>query len=143
MKNAWILLSLVVLIGSNPAPASSPPDGPHLLVSSETPALIVKDTRIDPHDGKIRGTVVLRFGYGAPILPHVHVYGLDVSGRVIADGCDKLGGQLLSSLRPSGHGFSTFAVNLDLSGVTTVRVVASAGHGKDCKLGDNRIFKLF
>ena len=94
-------------------------------------------------EGKIRGTVSLRFGYGVPLLPHAHVYGLDGAGRVIAEGCDKIGGQLLSGPRSSGYRAATFSVSLGMAGVTTVRVVASAGRGEDCRQRDNRIFKLF
>lgn len=143
MKTIWLLPALVVFTGTLMT-ASRAQCAPQIVSSSEAPALIVKNVQIDQRDGKIRGTVYLRFGYSAPLLPHVHVYGLNVSGRVIAEGCDKLSGALLSNPRPVGKGHSAFSANLgDLAGVTTIRVVASAGHSNDCKMEDNRIIKLF
>lgn len=143
MKTLRLLFALVVFTGTLMA-ASQAQCAPQIVSSSEAPALIVKNVQIDQRDGKIRGTVSLSFGYGAPLLPHVHVCGLNVSGRVIAEGCDKISGTLLSNSRPVGKGHSAFSANLgDLAGVTTIRVVASAGHGNDCKLEDNRIMKLF
>ena len=143
MKTAWLLLALAVLVGANLALASPSQPSPRIVLSSDSPALVVKDAWVDMPEGKVRGAVSLRFGYGVPLLPHVHIYGLDGAGRVIAEGCDKLGGQLLSGSRPSGNGSSTFSVSLGMAGVTTVRVVASAGHNDDCRPKDNRIFKLF
>jgi len=143
MKTPWFILSLVVLVGTKMALATPTQGTPQILFSSESPALIVKNARVDPHDGKIRGTVYLRFGYSVPLLPHVHVYGVNASGRVIAEGCDKLSGQLLfPHPRLAGKGSDAFSTNLSLAGVKTVRVVATAGHN-DCKMDDNRIFKLF
>lgn len=145
MKKIPFLLSLVLLLGLSPAPATPlSPGTPQIQVSSDAPALIVKDVRIDPHDGNVHGTVFLRIGYTVPRLPHVHVYALDSSGKVIADGCDKLSRHLLSEPRPVGNGHSTFSVDLgNLSArVATLRVVADAEHDKDCKLADHRLFKL-
>lgn len=139
----WYEDSLVMLIGTKMALATPTQGSQQILVSREIPALIVKNARVDPHDGKTRGTVYLRFGYSVPLLPHVHVYGINALGRVTAEGCDKLNGSLLSNPRPAGKGHSVFAVNLgNLTGVKTVRIVASAGHN-DRKMEDNRIFKLF
>ena len=143
MKTIWLLPALVVFTGTLMT-ASQAQCAPQIVSSSEAPALIVKNVQIDQRDGKIRGTASLRFGYGAPLLPHVHVYGLNPSGQVVAEGCDKLSGALLSNPRPVGKGHSAFSANLgDLAGVTTIRVVASAGHSNDCKMEDNRIIKLF
>lgn len=138
MKRTLLTLSLVALASTKMLAA------PQIVISSENPALMVNSAQIDPHDGKIRGTVYLRFGYEAPLLPHVHVYGLNASGRVVVEGCDKLNGLLLSTPRPVGKGHDGFSANLgNLAGVTTIRVVATAGHGNDCKMDDNRILKLF
>jgi len=143
MKKTLLILALVALAGTKGI-AAAPESPPRFVASSESPALIVKDVEIDPRDGRIRGTVYLRFGYNAPLLPHVHVYGLNASGRVIAEGCDKLNGLLLSNPRPAGKGHDRFSANLgNLAGVTTIRVVASAGHSNDCKMEDNRIIKPF
>ena len=143
MNTTWFSLALVGLLSTLVA-AAPLPGTPKILSSSDNPALIVKNVEIDAHDGKIRGTVYLRFGYESPRLPHVHVYALNASGRVVAEGCDKLSAEILSNHRGAGKGHEGFVANLgNLSKVATVRVVASAEHSRDCKLADNRILKLF
>jgi hypothetical protein len=77
-------------------------------------------------------------------LPHVHVYALDGSGKIVYQGCDKLSRDLRAPHPRLGRGRDTFSARLpaNLSGITTIKVVASSGHD-NCKMDDNRLFKLF
>jgi hypothetical protein len=95
-------------------------------------------------DGRVRGTAYLNFGYAASRLPHVHVYGLDGSGKIVYEGCDKLSRDLLAPHPRLPKGRDSFSAKLpaNLNGITTVKVVASSGHD-NCKMDDNRLFKLF
>ena len=104
----------------------------------------LKNVHIDPHDGKVRGTAYLNFGYAAPLLPHVHVYALNGSGKIVYEGCDKLSRDLLAPHPRLRRGRDIFSARLpaNLNGITTIKVVASSEHD-DCKMDDNRIFKLF
>lgn len=115
---------------------------PRIVESSETPALHLQNVRIDPRDGKLRGTAQLNFGYAAPQSPHVHIYALNAAGNVIYEGCDMLSKQLLSPHPRFPAGRDAFSAQLpaDLKGAQTIEVVASSGH-RDCKMDDNRIFK--
>lgn len=141
MKRLFLILSLAALTSATMVAA---PGAPQIVGSGENPALMVTDARIDPRDGKIRGTVYLRFGYSAPLLTHVHVYGMNASGQVAAEACDKLSSFILSNPRLAGKSHDGFSANLgSLAGITTLQVVASSGHSTDCKMEDNRIFKLF
>lgn len=132
------------LIAATMAFAGQPQPAPKIVVLNGSPSLAVKNLRIDPHDGKIRGTASVAFGYSAPMLAHVHIYGLDPSGRVIAEGCDKLSRQLLyPHPRLAGKGRDAFSVNLgNLAGIKTVEIVPHTGHN-DCKMDDNRLLRLF
>jgi len=117
---------------------------PKIVVLDGSPTLTVKKARIDLHDGKIRGTAYRAFGYAVPNQSHVHIYGLDSSGRVIAEGCDKLSRQLLyPHPRLPGKGHDAFSASLgNLAGVKTVQIVTHTGHD-DCKMDDNRLLRLF
>jgi len=116
---------------------------PKIVVLDGSPSLTVKNPRIDAHDGKIRGTAYLAFGYAAPSHSHVHIYGLDSSGRVISEGCDKLDRQLLyPHPRLAGKGHDAFSASLgNLAGVKTVQIVTHTGRD-DCKMDDNRLHRL-
>ncbi len=132
------------LIAATMVFAGQPQNAPKIVVLNGSPSLTVKNARIDPHDGKIRGTAYLAFGYSVPSLAHVHIYGLDSSGRTIAEGCDKLSRQLLyPHPRLAGKGRDTFSVSLgNLAAIKTVDIVTHIGHD-DCKMDDNRLFRLF
>jgi hypothetical protein len=139
------LFSIVVLIViAAKAGASPPQSAPRIVVSSESPALRLQNVHIDPHDGKVRGTAYLNFSYTAPLLPHVHVYALDGSGKIVYEGCDKLSSDLLVPHPPLGRGRDSFSASLpaNLNGITTIKVVVSSGHD-NCKMDDNRIFNSF
>ena len=136
-----IVLILIIAVMAR----ASPPQGvPRIVVSSGSPALQLKNLHIDPHDGKVRGTAYLNFGYAAPRLPHVYVYGLDGSGKIVYEGCDKLNRDLLAPYPRLHKGRDSFSAKLpaNLNGITTIKVVASSGHD-NCKMDDNRLFKLF
>jgi len=136
-----IVFLLVIATRSGASPSQG---APRILVSSESPALRLQNVHIDPHDGKVRGTAYLNFGYAAPLLPHVHVYAVDGSGKIVYQGCDKLSRDLLAPHPRLGRGRESFSASLpaNLNGITTFKVVASSGHD-NCKMDDNRIFKLF
>ena len=137
-----VLILLIIAVRSGASPPQGAP--PRIVVSSESPALSLQNVHIDPHDGKVRGTAYLNFGYAAPGLPHVHVYALDGSGKIVYAGCDKLSRDLLAPYPRLHKGRDSFSARLpaNLSGITTIKVVASSGHD-NCKMDDNRLFKLF
>jgi hypothetical protein len=137
-----IVFLLVIAARSGASPSQGAP--PRIVVSSESPALRLQNVRIDPHDGKVRGTAYLNFGYAAPLLAHVHVHALDGSCKIVYQGCDKLSRDLLAPHPRLGRGRDTFSARLpeNLKGTTTIKVVASSGHD-NCKMDDNRLFKLF
>ena len=143
MKTTLLPIVLILLITAMMAGATSPQSAPRVVVSSESPALRLKNVHIDPHDGKVRGTAYVNFGYGAPRLPHVHVYALDGSGRIVYEGCDKLSRDLLSPYPRLHKGRDSFSAMLPANlGITTIKVVASSEHD-NCKMDDNRLFKRF
>jgi hypothetical protein len=144
MKTTLFPIVLILLIIAAMARASPPQGAPRIVVSSESPALRLQNAHIDPHDGKVRGTAYLNFGYAAPGLPHVHVYGLDGSGKIVYEGCDKLSRDLLAPHPRLQKGRDSFSARLpaNLNGITTIKVVASSRHD-NCKTDDNRLFKLF
>ena len=144
MKTTLFPIVLILLIIAAMARASPPQGAPRIVVSSESPALRLQNVHIDPHDGKVRGTAYLNFGYAAPGLPHVHVYGLDGSGKIVYEGCDKLSRDLLAPYPRLHKGRDSFSARLpaNLNGITTIKVVASSRHD-NCKTDDNRLFKLF
>jgi hypothetical protein len=137
-----IAFLLVIAARSGASPSQGAP--PRIVVSSESPALRLQNVHIDPHDGKVRGMAYLNFGYVAPLLPHVHIYAVDGSGKIAYQGCDKLSRVLLAPHPLLGRGRESFAASLpaNLNGITTLKVLASSGHD-DCKMDDNCIFKLF
>ena len=89
-----IVFLLIIAARSGASPSQGAP--PRILISSESPALRLQNVHIDPHDGKVRGTAYLNFGYAAPGLPHVHIYALDGSGKIVYEGCDKFSKDLLA-----------------------------------------------
>jgi len=143
MKTTLFAIFLILFAGS--VTSAGPPRGaPRIAVSSDSPQLWLKDVHIDPHDGKVRGTAYLNFGYAAPRLPHVHVYALSASGKIVYEACDKLSRDLLAPyprLRKGKDGFSA-SLPENLEGIVTIKVVASSGHD-NCTMDDNRLFKLF
>jgi hypothetical protein len=144
MKTILFPIVLILLIIAAMARASPPQGAPRIVVSSESPALRLQNVHIDPHDGKVRGTAYLNFGYAAPGLPHVHVNGLDGSGKIVYEGCDKLSRDLLAPYPRLHKGRDSFSAKLpaNLNQITTIKVVASSRHD-NCKMDDNRLFKPF
>ncbi|HEY5743133.1 MAG TPA: hypothetical protein VIS99_11385 [Terrimicrobiaceae bacterium] len=144
MKTTWFPIVIILLITAAMARTSPPQRAPRIVVSSESPALRLQNVRVDPHDGKVRGTAYLNFGYPSPRLPHVHVYGLDGSGKIVYEGCDKLSRDLLAPSPWLHKGRDSFSASLpaNLNQITTIKVVASGGDD-NCKMDDNRLFKLF
>lgn len=138
-----LLFSLIAttMVSAGPSQVTTP----RFVVADGSPSVEIKNLRIDPRDGKVRGTAYLAFGYSAPMLAHVHIYGLDSSGRTIAEGCDKLSRQLLyPHPRLPGRGRDTFSANLGhFADIKTVKIVAHTGHDNDCKMDDNRLIRLF
>lgn len=103
--------------------------GPKVIAEPGIPSLYLKNVRVDPRNGKIRGTAYVTFGYAAPSSAHVHFYALSAKGDILAEGCDRL-----SSLSPhprrAGKGRDAFSAYLgNLRDITTVRLVAHSGHG--------------
>lgn len=141
---ASLLALFFSLVVTTIAFAGQPQYAPKFVIQNGSPSLEVKNLRIDPRDGKVRGTAYLAPGYGAPMLAHVHIYGLDSSGRTVAEGCDKLSRELLyPHPRLSGKGRDTFSARLEhLADIRTVKIVTHTGHD-DCKMDDNRLFRLF
>ena len=144
MKSTLFPLFLIFLFTGAMAGTSPPQSTPRIAVSSESPQLWLKNVHIDPHDGKVRGTAYLNFGYAAPRLPHVHVYALNASGKIVYQGCDKLSRDVLAPHPRLHKGGDWFSASLpeNLEGIVTIKVVASSGHDK-CTMDDNRLFKLF
>ena len=136
MKSFFLVILVIASSGALRA-------APKIVVSTESPALRLENLRIDQHDGKVRGTAYLNLGYAAPSWSHVDVYGLDASGRVIYHACDKLSRNLLAPHPRLGRGRDTFSVDLsrDLSGVATIRVVASS-RSENCRMENDRVFKI-
>lgn len=143
MKTTLFSIVFLLIIAAR-AGASPSPGVPSIVVASESAALRLQNVHIDPHDGKVRGTAYLNFGYSAPGLPHVHVDALNGSGKIVYQGCDKLSRDLLAPHPRLPKGRDSFSVSLpaNLSGITNIKVVASSGYD-NCKMDDNRLFKLF
>jgi hypothetical protein len=144
MKTILFSIAFLLVIAARSGASPSQVAPPRIVVSSESPALRLENVHIDPRDGKVRGTVYLNFGYTAPLLPHVHVYALNDSGKIIYEGCDKLSRDLLAPHPRLGRGRDSFSARLpaNLNGITTIKVVTSSEHD-NCRMDDNRIFKLF
>ena len=105
-----------------------------IITEAATPSLNRKNVRIDLRDGKIRGTAYVSFGYAAPKSAHIHAYGIDSKGSVVAEGCDSLSGNLLAPHpRLAGKGKDLFGIELKGSSgdIRTIRVVSHLGHS-DC-----------
>jgi hypothetical protein len=115
------------------AHAGSGTDSPLLIVSAGTPTLALKNVRIDPRDGKIRGTARTVFGYAAPASAHVHAYAYDGRGRLLAEICDNLSGSLLRpNPRLSRRGADAFSLIIPAP-VSTVREVRLEPHTGRCE----------
>lgn len=135
MKHLLLAISLALAVLS-PSMAGSVqlPAAPKVVALVGTPSLSLKNLRIDSRDGKIRGTAYVRFGYAPPRSVHVHAYGLDSAGTVVAEGCDNLSGVLLAPHpRRAGKGRDAFGIELDgnSSAVRSIRVVSHLGRS-DC-----------
>ena len=144
MKTTLFSIVFLLLIAARYGASPSQGAPPRIVIWSESPALRLQNVHIDPHDGKVRGTAYVNFGYAAPGFPHVHVYALDGSGKIVYEGCDKLSRDLLAPYPRLHKGRDGFSASLpaNLNQITTIKVVASSGHD-NCKMDDNRLFKLF
>jgi hypothetical protein len=107
------------------------PLGPKVITEPGIPSLYLKNVRVDPRDGRIRGTAYVNFGHTAPRAAHVHFYALSAAGDILAEGCDRLSSVSLSPHpRRAGKGRDAFSAFLgNLRDITTVRLVAHSGHG--------------
>jgi len=108
--------------------------GPKVITETGIPSLYLKNVRIDPRDGKVRGTAYVNFGYAAPGSAHIHAYALNSKGDVVAEGCDRLSGNLLAPHpRFAGRGRDAFGIELKGSPSTfsSIRVVSHLGQS-DC-----------
>ena len=86
MKTTLFCIVFLLLIAARFGASPSQGAPPRIVVSSESPALRLQNVHIDPHDGKVRGMAYLNFGYVAPLLPHVHIYAVDGSGKIAYQG---------------------------------------------------------
>ncbi|MEO6847911.1 MAG: hypothetical protein ABI254_11675 [Chthoniobacterales bacterium] len=124
---------LVVASLSKAGPAT--PSHPSIIVISESSALVPKNIYMDPRDGKIHGTIYLSFGSRVPRLPHVHVYALNASNKIIHESCDKLNEEMLMTKPRLGQGRATFFGDIPRDpNIATIKVVVSI-EDDDCKLG--------
>lgn len=135
MKLLPFALSLA-LASANVSLAGTSPSllGPIVVTEARTAPLILKSVRIDRRDGKIRGTAYVSFGYAAPKSAHIHAYGIDSKGAVVAEGFDSLSGNLLAPHpRLAGKGRDLFGLELKGSSedIRTIRVVSHLGRS-DC-----------
>jgi hypothetical protein len=130
MKTPLFRSGLILFMASAMACASPPQSAPRIMVSSDSPALHVANARFNPHNNKVGGVVSLNFGYATPWSPHVQIFALDSSGRLLYKSCDKLVRHLLVRNPGLHRGRDSFSVSLpaDLHGIATIRVVASSGH---------------
>jgi hypothetical protein len=142
MKTTLFSIAFLLIVAAR-SEASPSQGAPRIVISSESPALRLQNVHIDPHDGKVRGTAYLNFGYAAAGSPHVHVFALDGSGKIVYEGCDKLSRDLLAPHPRLHKGRDSFSTSLpaNLNQITTIEVVASSGHD-NCKMDDDRLFKL-
>ena len=104
MKTTLFSIVFLLLIAARSGASPSQGAPPRIVIWSESPALRLQNVHIDPNDGKVRGTAYLNFGYAAPRLPHVHIYALDGSGKIVYQGCDKLSKDLLAPHPRLGKG---------------------------------------
>lgn len=128
--------------------AATPPSGLRIVEEPSLPSLRLDNVHIDAKSGKLRGTARVQFGYSAPSSAHVSVEALDRKGHVIYSACDNVLKQLLARhprLPDSRSRGDSFAVRLpaNLTDVSTLRVVASAGHKDECNPEENRIWNWF
>lgn len=135
MKNPVFALFAAALL-SSPAWAGTF-DGPtsplvRIEIEAGTPTLTIRNPRMDVRDGMVRGTAYVNFGYAAPRAAHIHAYGLNSVGKVVAQGCDDLSGNLLAPHpRRAGKGRDAFGIVLRGES-DEVRVIRLAPHvGKD------------
>lgn len=107
---------------------------PALVITSEDPALSAKNVYLT-RNGKVRGTVYLGYGYSVPRSPHVHVYALDASNKIIHQSCDKINGTLLVRGPRFGQGAAPFFGDAPLNeGVATIKIVVH-GENDECDQG--------
>ena len=142
MKTTLFSIVFLLLIAARSGASPSQGAPPRIVIWSESPALRLQNVHIDPNDGKVRGTAYLNLGYAARGLPHVHVYGL-MDGKIVYEVCDRLSRDLLAPYQRLHKGRDSFSVRLpaNLNRITTIKVAACSRHD-NCKMDDNRLFKL-
>lgn len=133
---AIIFLLMATALATSPlfaggAQPNSPTSKPTLEIESGSPSLYIRNARIDSRDGKIRGTAYVSFGYAAPRAAHVHFYAVSATGKILAEGCDRLTSVSLSPHpRLAGRGRDAFSADLgNLRGIKIIRLIAHSGHG--------------
>lgn len=137
MKKPFSALVAAILFTSPAwAGTSGGPTNPPVRIEIEagTPTLTIRNPRIDVRDGKVRGTAYVNFGYSAPRTAHIHAYGLNSAGRIVAQGCDDLSGNLLTPHpRRAGKGRDAFGILLrgESGEVTVIRLAPHVGKD-DC-----------
>jgi hypothetical protein len=129
-----VLSILLTTIGCSTALAGLPTSSLRLAAEQGTPTLTIRNLRIDPRDGKIRGTAYVTFGYAAPRVAHVHAYALNTKGVVVGETCDTLSGALLAPHpRLSQKGRDAFSMTIPAGDqVREVRLVAHVGRHDGC-----------
>ncbi len=134
MKVLLVALSSVVASITLSLAGTDKSHSPTIITEAGTPSLNLKNVHIDLRDGKIRGTAYVSFGYAAPKSAHIHAYGTDSKGSLVAEGCDSLSGNLLAPHpRLAGKGRDLFGLELKGSSedIRTIRVVSHLGRS-DC-----------
>lgn len=124
-----ILLSLFEPVAAFAEPSRT---GQTIEIVAGSPAIVIKNARVDPRDGKIRGTASVAFGYAAPFSAHIHAYGLDAAGNVVAHVCDSLSRNLLAPHpRRAGQGRDAFSFRFPegTEPIRGIRLLAHTGKG--------------
>lgn len=129
-----VLSILLTTLGFSTAVAGLPTSSLRLTVEQGTPTLTIRNLRVDPRDGKIRGTAYVSFGYAAPRVAHVHAYALNAKDVIVGETCDTLSGALLAPHpRLSQRKRDAFSMTVPTGDqVREVRLVAHVGRHDGC-----------
>jgi len=124
-----ILLPLFTSVAASANPSSM---SQTITIAAGSPAIVIKKARVDPRDGIIRGTAYLAFGYAAPFSAHIHAFGLDATGNVVAGVCENLSRNLLAPHpRRAGQGRDAFSFKFPV-GTQSIRGIQLVAHTGKC-----------